>query len=63
MFDKILDFKFEANLKILLFIEAFNKIIELINEELDDKLNYIMDIKMNLIKMKLHFVILQVLCK
>lgn len=41
LFDKILDFKFEANLKILLFIEAFNKIIELINEELDHKLNYI----------------------
>ena len=43
LFDKILDFKFEANLKILLFIEAFNKIIELINKENSEtnELNYI----------------------
>jgi hypothetical protein len=41
IFGEILDFKFEANLKILLFIEAFNKIIDILNEELDDKIIYI----------------------
>ena len=41
IFGKVLDFKFESNLKILLFIEAFNKIIDLINQDSVEQLKYI----------------------